>query len=236
MPSRAAARVLAVAAAIFVALAEARSAAADPVAACHCFRERTYDPRNPAAADPYILATARSSTLAAVFGAEKASLVRVVMKGTPADDLWIAHWAGARLRDDAMRLLQEKRASGSWRTVLERRDATRLGAEFRQQLARGSSDARLAAVAVDDVAVSHLRAAPDLVRVTRDAGAGSPELLLTLILAPRMKLGPADILALVRDGRSWGALLAEAAITPAEIDDVVKAAIRPPPAQTWLLK
>jgi hypothetical protein len=135
-----------------------------------------------------------------------------------------------------MSLLQQKRASGSWRGLFERRGAKSLGAEFSKQLATGASDARLAAVAVDDVAVSHLRAAPDLVRVTRDAGAGSPELLLTLILAPRMKLGPPDILALVRSGRSWGALLADAGIPLEDIDEVLRSSIQPPPAQSWLLK
>ena len=35
---------------------------AAPAAACHCYRDRAFDPARPAAADPYILATTRSSS------------------------------------------------------------------------------------------------------------------------------------------------------------------------------
>jgi hypothetical protein len=210
--------------------------AAEPAAACHCFRERAYDPARPAAADPYILATTRSSTLAAVFGADKATLVRIVMGGTPADDLWIAHWAGARTGKDPLQLLQARKAAGEWKKVFAAAESKVLGALFADRLANRASDAALASAAVDDVVVSHLRAAPDLVQVTRAAGAGSPELILTVLLAPRLGLGPPDLLDAVKDGKSWGALLSEAGIAPADIDDVVKAAVRRSNTQSWLLK
>jgi hypothetical protein len=217
-------------------LAAADPPASEPAAGCHCFRDRSYDPARPAAADPYILATTRSSTLAAVFGADKATLVRIAMTGTAADDLWVAYWAGARLDRDAQELLAARKRSGSWAAVFDGGDARRLGERFSEALSGGGPVAALAAVAVDDVAVTHLRAAPDLVRVTRDAGAGSPELILSLVLAPRLRLGPPDILAAVRIGRSWGALLTEAVIAPADIDDVVKGLVTRPSGQSWLLR
>ena len=57
---------------------------AEPAGACHCYQDRAFDPGRPAAADPYILATTRSSLLSAAFGVEKRSLVAAVMSGTPA--------------------------------------------------------------------------------------------------------------------------------------------------------
>ncbi|HET7754965.1 MAG TPA: hypothetical protein VFK85_13735 [Anaeromyxobacteraceae bacterium] len=219
-----------------LALAAPSRAAADQAAGCHCFRDRAYDPARPTAADPYILATTRSSTLAAVFGAEKAALIRVVMTGTSADDLWIAHWAGARVGKEPMQLLAAKGAAGAWKKAFAAADRDALGEIFVERLAKNAADADLAAVAVDDVVVSRLRASPDLVHVTRAAGAGSPELILTLLLAPRLKVGPPELLAAVKNGKSWGALLTEAGIAPRDIDDVVKAAVTPAPAQGWLLK
>ena len=210
--------------------------AEEPVAACHCFRDRSYDPDKPAAADPYILATTRSSTLAAVYGAEKATLVRIVMGGTPADDLWVAHWAGARLGKDPLSLLERRKTARAWTEVIGASDAKLLGGAFAEQLAGGASREALAAVAVDAVVVDHLNAAPDLVRVTRAAGAGSAELILTLILAPRLGLGPPDLLAAVKDGKSWGALLTEAGIAPADIDEVVKSVVQRARPQPWLLR
>jgi hypothetical protein len=211
-------------------------AADEPAAACHCYRERTFDPLEPAAADPYILATTRSSTLAAVFAVDKASLVRTAMTGVPADDLWIAHWTGARTGKDPMHLLESRKAAGEWKKVFAPGDSKALGAAFAEGLANGAPDAALAAIAVDDVVVSHLRAAPDLVRVTRAAGAGSPELILTLLLAPRLELGPPALLAAVKNGKSWGALLTEAGIAPANIDVIVNAAVERNRTQSWLLK
>jgi hypothetical protein len=211
------------------------SAAAESAVTCHCFREREYTLEAPAAADPYILATTRSSTLAAVYGVDKAVLVRTVMKGTAAEDLWIAYWAGARLGRDASVLLQAKLAAGSWRAVLGPEHGPKLGAAMTDALARGASDAELAGLAVDDAVVSSLRAPPEVVRLTRAAGASSPEVILALLLAPRLQLGPPEILALAKKGgRSWGALLSDAAIKPDDLDEVVTRAVKPP-TQPWLL-
>jgi hypothetical protein len=211
------------------------SAAAESAVTCHCFRDREYTLEAPAAADPYILATTRSSTLAAVYGVDKAVLVRTVMKGTAAEDLWIAYWAGARLGRDASALLQAKRAAGSWKAVLGPEHGKALGAPMSDALARDASDADLAGLAVDDAVVSGLRAAPEVVRLTRAAGASSPELILALLLAPRLQRGPPDIVALVRQaGRSWGALLSDAAIKPADLDEIVARTVKPP-TQPWLL-
>src|SRR5512139_4163179 len=62
--------------------------AAKSTAGCHCFRDRTFELERPAAVDPYILATTRSSLLSAAFGPGKASLVQAVMTGTAPEDLW----------------------------------------------------------------------------------------------------------------------------------------------------
>src|SRR5512136_1470103 len=97
------------AAVLLLGLAAAPAAArAQPTAACHCFKDRTFDPIRPAAADPYILATTRSSILSAAFGVGKPVLVQEVMTGTDPDDLWVAYWAGARTGRDAAALLAER--------------------------------------------------------------------------------------------------------------------------------
>src|SRR5512145_3059565 len=94
------------------------SALAAPTVNCHCFRNRSFDPADPPAADPYILANARSSLLSAAFGVPKATLVRAVMTGTPPEDLWIAHWSAARTGREAAWLLGAIAETGSWRAAL----------------------------------------------------------------------------------------------------------------------
>ena len=52
---------------------------AAPTVACHCYQDRTFDPERPAAADPYILATTRSSLLSAAFGVDKRALAELAV-------------------------------------------------------------------------------------------------------------------------------------------------------------
>src|SRR5512145_1248718 len=94
------------------------AASAVPTVTCHCFKNRSFDPADPPAADPYILAATRSSLLSAAFGVPKATLVRAVMTGTPPEDLWIAHWSAERTGREAAWLLGAIAETGSWRAAL----------------------------------------------------------------------------------------------------------------------
>jgi hypothetical protein len=192
---------------------------------CHCFRERTYDPARPAAADPYILATSRSSLLSAAFAVPKAELVQGAMSGTPPEDMWIARWAGARAGRDAGALLEARGAKGSWKAALA--GAPGLGGPFGAALARGAADAELAALAVDDVLAARFRADPAAVQALRAAGATSEEVVVATILAARLGTPTVPLLKAVQAGKTtWGALLADAALPPKEIDAFVRARVR----------
>lgn len=212
----------ALAAAVLVAPAAARGA---PAVTCHCFRNRAFDPADPPAADPYILAVTRSSLLSAATGAPKAELVRAVMGGTPPDDLWIAHWAAAAAGATPGFLLAAHEETGSWKAALA--SARGLAAPFQAALARGASSAELAALAVDDVLVRRLRADPAALRAVRAAGASSAEAIVAAFLAPRLRAPPAELLTRFRSGRAtWGTLLAEAGLAPEQVDAAVRAAVR----------
>lgn len=65
--------------------------AANPTISCHCFQDRSYNPRQPAAIDPYLLATTQNSLIAAVYQVPKRDLVRSKMTGTPNDEIWVSH-------------------------------------------------------------------------------------------------------------------------------------------------
>lgn len=54
-------------------LAPAIAPAAGP--SCHCFRDREYDPANPAKSDEYLLATASNTLLATAYGVPKRDIV-----------------------------------------------------------------------------------------------------------------------------------------------------------------
>ncbi len=174
-----------------LAVAPAGSPRAAPTVECHCFRDRSFDAATPAAADPYILASARSSLLSAAFGVPKAALVRAVMTGTAPEDLWIAHWSGARTGRTAAWLLDAVAETGSWRAALA--GASGVPAPFAAALARGAAGAELAALAVDDVLAARLGADAASLRALRAAGAGSEQVIVATlpVAAPRDALGGA---------------------------------------------
>jgi hypothetical protein len=211
-------------------LALARPAAAAPpesTTACHCYTNRVFDPQRPAAADPYILATTRSSLLSAAYAVGKATLVQDAMSGVSPDDMWIAYWAGARTGRSPDVLLSAKGAKGTWEAVFAETGTGGLQGPFAEALARRATPPELSAIAVDDVLSGRLGAPRASIEGLRKAGATSTEVILATLLAPRLRVTPAEVFARFRSGQvTWGMLVAEAKLTPKEIDPLVRRSLR----------
>ena len=211
----------------FVLLLSPAISAATSAVTCHCFKDREYDPARPAAAEPYVQATARNSLLSAAFGIDKGQVVRKLMTGSEPDDLWIAYWVGAKTGAEPERLLADKGARGSWKSVLAGADPGRLGAPFARLAVSGAPEASLAAYAVDDVVAARLKADAEMVKRLRVAGAASHDVILAVLLTPRAKRGPAELFADVRQKkRPWGAVLQSLGLTPKDVDPQIRRAIQ----------
>ena len=197
----------------------------EATAGCHCFQDRTFEPARPGAADPYILATTRSSLLSAAFGVPKTELVRAVMTGTTPEDLWVAHWAAARSKRQPAGLLDARAEKGSWRAALA--GAGTLGPAFDAALARDAGAPELAALAVDDVLVARTRASPAALKAIRAAGAGTEELVVATVVSSKLGAPVLPLVVEVRAGRTtWGAVLHEAGIDPGQLDGLVRGMVR----------
>jgi hypothetical protein len=214
-------------------LAPAGVARAESAVSCHCYRDRTFDLERPAAADPYVLATTRSSLLSAAYGAPKADLVRSAMAGTAADDLWIAHWGAARTGRTAEALLEARQRQGSWSAVFRRLEAgedvkAALGAAEAQAgwLLQDPARDALARLAVDDVLVSRLGADPAAVRAFRGEGASSEEAVLAAVVQRHLGVPALPLLRHVRaGGTTWGRMLHESGIAPKDLDRIVRSLV-----------
>ena len=201
------------------------SAPAEGTTGCHCFQDRTFEPERPGAADPYILATARSSLLSAAFGVPKADLVRAVMSGTAPEDLWIAHWAASRAKRPPAELLDRLVRSGSWGGALA--GIGGLEPRFAAALARDAGAVELAAVAVDDVLIGRLKASPAALRSLRGAGASTEETVVATLLSAQIGAPVLPLVAQVKAGRAtWGSVLRDAGLAPGQIDGLVRALVR----------
>lgn len=208
-------------------LASPAPAVGTDAASCHCFRDRSFDPSRPSAADAYILATARNSLLSAALGVSKRELVMAEMGGASPDDLWVAHWAARRLERDADELLSRRQAGGSWEAALGGAGAGRLGAAFEKALGARAPDAALGSVAVDDVVMLRLRIPEAAVAALRAAGASSSETVVASLLALRTGRRPEELLALARRGpATWGTLLREAGLAPRDVEAAIRQAVR----------
>ncbi|MDW7709887.1 MAG: hypothetical protein SCH98_05390 [Deferrisomatales bacterium] len=212
-----------------VLLALASAPAEGRAVSCHCFRDRSFDPARPAAADPYVLATVQNSVMASAFGIEKRSVVQAKMTGTANEDLWLAHFVGAKSGLSAPELLDARARSGNWADALDRLGVRpeRVGGELNGVLRRGSPDAVLASAVVDAAASERLGAAPEAVQALRSAGATDAETLAAVLLARVAGSEPAAFLASVRSGAStWGELFHRAGVELTAIGDEVARRIR----------
>ncbi len=200
----------------------AAPALANPVAACHCFQNRSFDPEWPAAADPYFLATAHNTFFAAVFGIEKRDVVRQKMSGgTSGDDLWLLHFAADRSNRSLPEIAQARRQAQGWAEALRTLgpDPERMGPRFIAVLSRRGSDAELAAAAADTMLVERLGADSGVVRELRRAEAGHQEVLLALLLSRRHGRPAFELWRQVSQGeRTWGSLLDEAKLQAGDFE------------------
>jgi hypothetical protein len=180
------------------------------VAGCHCFKNRSFDAAQPGAVDPYILATTQNSFLAAVFGIDKKQIVQAKMSGTSGDDLWVAYYTASKTDADAKNLLASRKASSSWKKVLEQNKIKLklLGAHFKEAFGNDIPDKELSSMIVDQMIISHFGSEKAEVKKMRVAGAQNKEIILSAFLSVRTKRSASSFYTSVTKGQlTWGKIL-----------------------------
>ncbi|NOY45339.1 MAG: hypothetical protein GXP50_07800 [Deltaproteobacteria bacterium] len=201
------------------------SAWAASTVSCHCFRDRSYDPARPAAADTYVLATSRNSLLAAVFGVSKGTVVRSLMTGTAPEALWAAHGLAARTGLRASDLLAAHGQTGSWARALELGyDPARIGGKV-GELVRAGQDP--APAVVDEILSTRVGVPGDQIAALRAVGASDAETVAASVLGRLTGKDPVGFLKQVRAGKAtWGSLFHDAGVAPSDIDDAIARLLR----------
>jgi len=195
---------------------------------CHCFRDRAFDPAEPARVDPYLLATARNGLLAGAAGLSKSDVVQARMTGAEEVALWIADRAGALTGKSADEIEAAREKAGSWQKAL---DALHLPAEagppgFAEARAEGSEEKMALALADEALRAAFGLDAAALARLRAVVGSDNGQAALAAFLA-RPGEPPETIAAEVLQGkRSFGALLTERGIAPDAVGDRIADAAR----------
>ena len=199
-----------------------------PAITCHCFTDRSYDPKKPTAADPYLLATTQNSFLSAAFAVEKKTIVIKKQGGAAADDLWIAYWLAARSGRDVETLLQERKGKGSWRQVatplaiVDNAPGARVAAAFKKD----APDEQLAMAVVDELLLRFRFHSETELAQLQQAGASHQEKILTGLIAAKSRQPANRIYRQVKESKtSWGELLQRAQISSTEIQAEVTALV-----------
>ena len=202
---------------------------AAPTMACHCFKDRSFDPANPGKSDEYLLATTQNSFLAAVFNIDKKYVVKTKMSGGSGTDLWIAHFLAQKTGINAQELISDRRTAGSWKSVVSQKkiEVSSLGQPFQKALTAGAADERLAAVIVDQILVTHLNAKQSELKKLRDSGATTKEVILSAFLSFKSGRNVLDHYASVTEGKSaWDIQLSSVGITAKLVDTEINRIIK----------
>jgi len=179
--------------------------------ACHCFQQRTFDPGNPQAVEPYLLATTANSLMAVAFAQPKRTIVRDKMSGGGDADLWLALGLSRAYPQDTSTLLERKREAGSWARMARRSppDPERLPPDLVAAFAAGKSDEQLANLVVVATLQRFGLAKADL-HAALEKGLTRQELVLASLLTGVSGKPLAEVVVLARAEPGGWALQTEA--------------------------
>jgi len=195
---------------------------------CHCFKERTFKPSQPASADPYILATARNSLLAAASGIEKGKVIRQRMTGTTETDLWLSSYLSTQVDISADKLINARDRTSSWSAAFEtiELDTAKLGNVFQEARKAGEADGMARALADPVLGRTFNAGGPTLTRL-RDKEANIAEAALSLYLTGQLNRTPESILSDVQAGeKTWGELFNSLGVRIDSVGDLIGEAVQ----------
>lgn len=194
---------------------------------CHCFSAKDFDPGEPAAADPYYLATSQNSFFSVVFNIEKKKVVFAKQKPrSTAEGLWVLNWLALTTGKEPSSLHQGKKVRGSWQGALEEAGVKpkSLSLHFQELLQTGANDEQLAQYVVDDLLKAKGVTTTEELQTLRQAGASNEETILASLLGRKTEKLPSILFQSVGRGEiTWGTLLLNAGMNGRDMVEEIRA-------------
>jgi len=209
-----------------------RDAAAESTITCHCFQDRQFTPDHPQAFDPYLLATVQNRLMSHVFQVPRADIVKAKMGGLGNSRLWVAYYVAARSGRSLDEILEAHGRSTAWFDVVQQRtiDPEQFNSRFLADLVQKASEERLAWDIVSALLVDHFAYPTERLATLPVSDMAVQENILAATLGS-ISGQPLDAILARRDQYpSWGALLAAARLTIADLEAEMQRRLRPPAA------
>jgi len=192
--------------------------------ACHCFRNRVYDPEDKFGADDYMRATAVNSLVSGAFGIPRQQIVMMRMNGVPLEELLTALYVSRDGRGDYRVLLDLRSERIGWTEAFARIGLAPEAVEPRFKRLMGKHDEEIMGHVQDSVVAAFFSVEPAEMIQLRKAGAENiRDRVLAIALAFRLNIRPDVIVRSVLAGTSsWGELANRAGLTPEDMGAYVE--------------
>ncbi len=205
-------------------LVSLRPCQAMDLAACHCFRDRSYDPADRFAADDYLLATSFNALIARVFGISKGEIIMKKMRGgVNGNDLLIALFLSTTCGRPYPLLLSIRGDGGTWQQIAasacgESKDRNPVLAA----LAKGEDADTIARLITSYMLKKRYPDADKAIAALQHQLTDPHKIALILALARQTSTPPEKILRLYRDEKkSFSQIAHEHGLTPDEVGKAV---------------
>lgn len=203
---------------VFMLAAPLVSAQAANGVTCHCFQDRTFSPSEPAAVDPYLLATTQNSVLAVNYAVLRKDVVKQKMLGSRSDDLWISYELASKTGRTVDELIAARDREGRWSSLMFDGEPLHL-----PEYLRNVPQERWSQVIVDRVAHKLLNLKQADVAGLRRVEATDQELLLSGLFSWKLGRPAMELLAVARSEKaSWGLLSHSAEVDPRGIESLIR--------------
>jgi hypothetical protein len=211
-------------------LSDGLPAPAMDMSACHCFRDRSYDPAHRFAADDYLLATSYNSLMARTFGISKGEIIMKKMRGgVNGNDLLISLFLGSACSRPYPLLLAIRADGGTWQQIAGSACGDKQNnIPIQTALARGNH-ARAVTLITDFMLKKRYRDLGEVIKKIRARLADNKKVALVLALAEQTGLAPDRLLTLYLDQKkSFAQIAHEHGLSPEQVGkNLLKRSPRP---------
>ncbi len=210
---------------ILFSLGSALFAFAESSLACHCFKERSYNPADKHATDEYILVASFNSLLSKFYNIPKRQIVMIKMsEGVPQDELLVSLKVGKITKINMRKFLGLRNENKTWAEIISGLSQNKSIKKdtILQAIRAGMPIDEAGGRVVNEVIAEFFQVSGEEIRKLKMSGLDEKEITLLLLLAAAGGKKPEILLEQHKiHGRSWSEIAYNLGVKPEEVGQLV---------------